>query len=1014
MGVPVALVLAFAFRYEAIRCVKMFRQRCRCDYDSEQQLDQAKETKGVRQTLTPYTTAAASSETDEQTANTAPSTLTRHPSQDVGDRQNAVPVLSHRLRHDSSILALVCGEEEIYAGTQTGEILVYSLGTFERKAVVEGHRGSVLGLCLYQDEGLLFSSAGDRIVNVWNTADLSRKCCFYSSYDVGDIFCVSYSTTLQTVYLGAQNTTIQWCRLRTPERRSRQDIHPSLRDDPFFDSAGPGGIRTPRPAEADVTPRHARGGDTIEINKDHVRHFAHYGYVYCMQLVKDGIPESAGNEILITGGGDGVVKLWKLDADRNGAIEELYTLDDGREEGHSILSIAVDGTFLYSGRSGGEVDVWDLETRQLVRNLKAHRDDVLTICVGGSFMFSAAVTGYVRKFDRQYQLKSRLKAHDGRILSSAFTYHRQRPLYVTGGNDCTIGIWDISDCMSPSTAATRTSNEQLFEALRKFVSYRTVSSDPKYQVDCRRGASYLRSVFKNFGATTEMLTTSSGHNPVILARFRGNPATADKRKKIMFYGHYDVVAAENATGKWMIDPFAMEGRDGYLYGRGTSDNKGPIMAAIFACAELTSEQALGSDIIFLIEGEEESGSRGFEEAVRARKEVIGDVDWILLANSYWLDDRIPCLTYGLRGVIHATVQIESEHPDLHSGVDGSAQLDESLKDMVMLLSTLSGKDGVVRIPGFYDPIPALSREEAALYRDITSALVQRNPDLGDPKALATSLMRRWRDPSLTIHRFQTSGPNNATIIPRLAKASISMRLVPNQEAANVAQALEEYLHDQFEKLESNNKLTVTIDHQAEPWLGDWTNEIFKTLEEAIMDAWGPIDQSDQQHRRRRSSTRKSRSGPLTVDIPEGNGGGYFAANVKPSPTTSSTLAEGSVVTPLLLPLTPLAETTNGNMSTTAKPTAKHKKSMSNGAFTNSHHNEHVHEITARRKPLYIREGGSIPAIRFLEKEFGAPAAHFPCGQASDSAHLDNERLRLVNLYKSRDIFKRVFGELPMR
>jgi di- and tripeptidase len=67
-----------------------------------------------------------------------------------------------------------------------------------------------------------------------------------------------------------------------------------------------------------------------------------------------------------------------------------------------------------------------------------------------------------------------------------------------------------------------------------------------------------------------------------------------------------------------------------------------------------------------------------------------------------------------------------------------------------------------------------------------------------------------------------------------------------------------------------------------------------------------------------------------------------------------------------------------------------------------------------QKPLYIREGGSIPSIRFLEKEFGAPAAQLPCGQASDSAHLDNERLRLVNLYNSKRIFKKVFEELPLR
>ncbi|KAI7342315.1 hypothetical protein KC336_g23234, partial [Hortaea werneckii] len=116
-----------------------------------------------------------------------------------------------------------------------------------------------------------------------------------------------------------------------------------------------------------------------------------------------------------------------------------------------------------------------------------------------------------------------------------------------------------------------------------------------------------------------MLPTEDPYNPVILGRFRGNPATRDQRKKILFYGHYDVVAAEEGAGKWMNgdgDPFTMEGIDGYCYGRGTSDNKGPIMAAVFACAELVEAKALEGDVIFLIEGEEECGSRGFEKAVQ--------------------------------------------------------------------------------------------------------------------------------------------------------------------------------------------------------------------------------------------------------------------------------------------------------------------------------------------------------------------------------------------------------------
>jgi di- and tripeptidase len=522
----------------------------------------------------------------------------------------------------------------------------------------------------------------------------------------------------------------------------------------------------------------------------------------------------------------------------------------------------------------------------------------------------------------------------------------------------------------------------MVESLNQFVSFRTVSSLPKYRADCRRGASYLRSVFQNFGAVTEMINTHEPYNPIVFAKFRGNPATAAKRKKILFYGHYDVIPAENDHGKWKHDPFALTGESGYLYGRGVSDNKGPIMAAIYAAHELANEQTLDSDIIFLIEGEEESGSRGFAEAIQAKKDLIGDVDWILLANSYWLDDHVPCLTYGLRGVIHATVSIESKHPDLHSGVDGSALLDEPLKDLVMLLSKLTGRHGKVQIPGFYDPILPLTDDEKELYTEITKTLLRGNPELGDPEELAQSLMRRWREASLTIHRFQTSGPDNSTIIPRLAKAALSIRLVPNQEASDVAQTLISFLESEFEQLDSKNKLKVTIDHQAEPWLGDFNNEIFQTLERAIMSVWGP----SLGHRRESVPALKAPDyfSPLSRAAKSSSN----IVKSKPAPATSNTLANSSD------PALPSQPGTTSGLSTPITSSAEA-------------------ESTAR-KPLYIREGGSIPSIRFLEKEFNAPAAHLPCGQASDSAHLDNERLRLVNLYNSKKIFKEVFRELPRK
>jgi di- and tripeptidase len=142
--------------------------------------------------------------------------------------------------------------------------------------------------------------------------------------------------------------------------------------------------------------RDAVGGQNLEIDKQDVRQFAHYGYVNCMLLGRDILPESPADEVLVSGGGDGHIKFWKIDSKRNGAISEIYTLEDGTEDGGSILSLARDGTFLYSGRLGGEINVWDLETRQLVRSLKAQTGDVLTLSLGGGLLFVGGVEGVVQ------------------------------------------------------------------------------------------------------------------------------------------------------------------------------------------------------------------------------------------------------------------------------------------------------------------------------------------------------------------------------------------------------------------------------------------------------------------------------------------------------------------------------------------------------------------------------------------------------------------------------------------
>lgn len=641
------------------------------------------------------------------------------------------------------------------------------------------------------------------------------------------------------------------------------------------------------------------------------------------------------------------------------------------------------------------------------------------------------------KVSQKYRCLKRWTAHNGKVLSSACTNYNGDQLYITGANDNSVSVWRIDDvCEQPEDVAGKP-EDMMFASLREFVSYKTVSSRPEFVEDCRRGASFLCNLFKRLGARVHMLSRDDQiHNPVVCAVFSGKREPAEHRKRILFYGHYDVVPADrNAESKWTTDPFQVEGVNGYWYGRGVSDNKGPTMAALFAVTDLLEAKQLENDVIFLIDGEEESGSRGFQEAVAENKDLIGKVDYILLANSYWLDDETPCLTYGLRGVLHATVCVDSIYPDLHSGVDGSYMVDEPLSDLTRLLSTLKGPRNKIMVPHFYDSILPLTAAEEARYEDITKILSRRNPEAGTVDQLKAGLMARWREPNLTIHRYKVSGLDGS-IVSGHASATISFRLVPGQEVDDIVASLKAFLADQFAELESRNSLSIKIDNKAEPWLGDPSNQIFQTLEEAIIKVWGlrgsagdhgvveVVGQEgvEVQHAQQDGN----------VDDSNGVDGEDIGVASKDAESNTSPIDKASGTELMSEPKMYPRESTSTfgpvpSSRSADDDSAPPTPSIPEFVVSTSHEpapgpdpkseaettrpEDAPAAVVRGRKPLYIREGGSIPAIRFLEKEFGAPAAHLPCGQASDAAHLENERIRLLNLLKSREIFGEVFRRL---
>lgn len=353
-----------------------------------------------------HRTPAGNSETDARQADamTVPIPLPLDPL----DQQypQAPPELVHKLHHDSSVLALVVRADldYIFAGTEGGEIVVWSLATFRQVHRVQAHRRSILSLSLSPDGALLFSSAGDPLVNVWCPRSMTRLYEIYSTYDLGDLFSVAYSPQHDTLYIGAQNTTIQWAtlgdsRLRVPAESGR---HPDRRNHRFFDSKAVGGTSTPRRSHEkwSLIPK---AETVLEIDTSSIKNFAHFGYVYCMLMAKGPtVLVDQDEDILISGGGDGTIKLWRLgddslsddeshDSDAEHGIKEIMCL--GCDDAESVLSLALDGSFLYSGKIEGIIELWDLDTKQKLRSIKAHRGDVMSLQMSWGCLWSAAATG---------------------------------------------------------------------------------------------------------------------------------------------------------------------------------------------------------------------------------------------------------------------------------------------------------------------------------------------------------------------------------------------------------------------------------------------------------------------------------------------------------------------------------------------------------------------------------------------------------------------------------------------
>ncbi|XP_028593304.2 beta-Ala-His dipeptidase-like isoform X1 [Podarcis muralis] len=386
--------------------------------------------------------------------------------------------------------------------------------------------------------------------------------------------------------------------------------------------------------------------------------------------------------------------------------------------------------------------------------------------------------------------------------------------------------------------------EKFVKTLKEWVAVESDSIQPAQRSEVKNMIEKAASCLRNLGANVTLVDMPvhqvlDGRNislpPVILAELGEDPL----KPTVCFYGHVDVMPAKKSDG-WETDPYVLTDIGGNLYGRGATDNKGPVLAwihAVSAFKELRKD--LPVNLKFLIEGMEEAISIGLKELVEREKEqFFSNVDYIVISDNTWLSTEKPALTYGTRGNAGFSVEVQGGERDLHSGALGGI-VQEPMSDLIALLDSLVDSSGHILIPGIYDGVDDFTEEEKKLYEPIEFDIEQYKVDVGVKKFLYDTkeeiLSHLWRFPSLSIHGIEGAFHEKGikTVIPSRVIGKFSIRQVPHMNLSTVECQVKRHLEKVFSERNSPNKLTVRAEEGASPWITNISDPQYKAAAKAI-------------------------------------------------------------------------------------------------------------------------------------------------------------------------------------
>ena len=376
--------------------------------------------------------------------------------------------------------------------------------------------------------------------------------------------------------------------------------------------------------------------------------------------------------------------------------------------------------------------------------------------------------------------------------------------------------------------------DRYLEELKALLAIPSISALPEHADDVKRCADWCADEMGRIGLQSVRLIPTPG-NPVVYGEWLGRPGSPT----ILYYGHYDVQPVD-PLNLWESPPFEATIRDGEIYARGAVDDKGQVFMHFKAVeAHLKQNGRLPVNMRFILEGEEEVGSEHLDDFIRAHKRDLA-ADVVVISDSPMFERGVPSICYGLRGLVYFQIDLRGSNTDLHSGSFGGAVANPAFV-LAQLLAQMKDRGGRVKIPGFYEAVVPLTEEERKAWASLPFNEKQYKKTFGLPRLFGESgyrtLERTWARPTFEVNGLLSgfTGEGAKTVLPAVAMAKVSMRLVPNQDPNKIAELFEAYIR---KITPATVELKITRMHGGKPWMTSFDNPFVQAAGRAIERGFG--------------------------------------------------------------------------------------------------------------------------------------------------------------------------------